>query len=180
MPVPLEHFSTILKPFVSALLSFAYLAGRSNRYNSYVSAPFFIYFLLSENPAYRRASDGVVLGPQYRHGSLYSDSFPYGAPPRPPQGKGGSMNGQVNPALSMDDDVITMNPLYEGQVVDHRDLDELNCSDFAVYPEQIVLEDRKNPYGEGNFQSFRIILILNIKLFILMFILMLIAQVNGT
>lgn len=90
------------------------------------------------------------------------------------------MNGQVNPALSMDDDVITMNPLYEGQVVDHRDLDELNCSDFAVYPEQIVLEDRKNPYGEGNFQSFKIILILNIKLFILMFILMLIAQVNGT
>ncbi|CAH3180615.1 unnamed protein product [Porites lobata] len=107
-----------------------------------------------ENPAYRRASDGVVLGPQYRHGSLYSDSFPYGAPPRPPQGKGGSMNGQVNPALSMDDDVITMNPLYEGQVVDHRDLDELNCSDFAVYPEQIVLEDRKNPYGEEFDQTY--------------------------
>ena len=117
-----------------------------------------------ENPAYRRASDGVVLGPQYRHGSLYSDSFPYGAPPRPPQGKGGSLNGQVNPALSMDDDVITMNPLYEGQVVDHRDLDELNCSDFAVYPEQIVLEDRKNPYGEGNFQK---IIFLNIRLSIL-------------
>ena len=137
-----------------------------------------MYFLFLENPAYRRASDGVVLGPQYRHGSLYSDSFPYGAPPRPPQGKGGSMNGQVNPALSMDDDVITMNPLYEGQVVDHRDLDELNCSDFAVYPEQIVLEDRKNPYGEGNFQ--RMILILKIGLFILMFAQLLIVRVNGT
>lgn len=88
------------------------------------------------------------------------------------------MNGQVNPALSMDDDVITMNPLYEGQVVDHRDLDELNCSDFAVYPEQIVLEDRKNPYGEGNFQ--RIILILNIGMSSLMSVQLLIPQVNGT
>ena len=44
---------------------------------------------------------------------------------------------------------MTMNPLYEGQVVDHKDLERLNCSDFGVTPDQVVLDTRKDP--EGNF-----------------------------
>lgn len=44
-----------------------------------------------------------------------------------------------------------MNPLYEGQVVDHKDLERLNCSDFGVTPDQVVLDTRKDP--EGNFKK---------------------------
>lgn len=44
-----------------------------------------------------------------------------------------------------------MNPLYEGQVVDHKDLERLNCSDFGVTPDQVVLDTRKDP--EGNFNK---------------------------
>ena len=100
-----------------------------------------------DNPAYRRKSDGIILGPDMKRGSLYSDYSPTSAPPRPPPEKRGSMNGQVNPGLSLSEDIVTMNPLYEGQVVEHRDLEAMNCSDFALHPEQIVLEDRKNPDG---------------------------------
>ena len=42
---------------------------------------------------------------------------------------------------------MTMNPLYEGQVVDHKDLERLNCSDFGVSPDQVVLDTRKDPEG---------------------------------
>lgn len=107
-----------------------------------------------DNPTYRKGHDGVIIGPEYKHATLYSDSYPSGAPPRPPMGKRGSMNGQVNPGLSLNEDIVTLNPLYEGQVVDHKDLDELNCSDFAVYPEQVVLEDRKNPIPDEFDQTY--------------------------
>lgn len=43
-----------------------------------------------------------------------------------------------------------MNPLYEGQVVDHKDLERLNCSDFGVSPDQVVLDTRKDPGGNLN------------------------------
>jgi len=45
---------------------------------------------------------------------------------------------------------VTMNPLYEGQVVDHKDLERLNCSDFGVSPDQVVLDARKDPEGNLN------------------------------
>ena len=48
-----------------------------------------------------------------------------------------------------------MNPLYEGQVVDHKDLERLNCSDFGVSPDQVVLDTRKDPQGSLNRQSER-------------------------
>lgn len=63
-------------------------------------------------------------------------------------GKRSSMNGHVNPAMTLREDIVTMNPLYEGQVIEHKDLDALNCSDFGVHPDQIVLEERKNPHGK--------------------------------
>lgn len=53
----------------------------------------------------------------------------------------------MNPGLTLREEIVTMNPLFEGQIVEHKDLEELNCSDFAVHPDQIVLEDRKNPNG---------------------------------
>ena len=43
-----------------------------------------------------------------------------------------------------------MNPLYEGQVVDHKDLERINCSDFGVTPDQVVLDTRKDPEGNVN------------------------------
>ncbi|XP_020631618.1 uncharacterized protein LOC110068567 isoform X2 [Orbicella faveolata] len=100
-----------------------------------------------DNPAYRRSSDGIILsGSDIKRGSIYSDRFPTNAPPRPPAGsKRGSLNGQVNPALSLREEFVTMNPLYEGQVVDHKDLERLNCSDFGVSPDQVVLDTRKDP-----------------------------------
>lgn len=100
-----------------------------------------------DNPAYRRSSDGIILtSSDIKRGSIYSDRFPTNAPPRPPAGsKRSSLNGQVNPALSLREEYITMNPLYEGQVVDHKDLERLNCSDFGVSPDQVVLDTRKDP-----------------------------------
>ena len=111
----------------------------------------FLCLHLTDNPAYRRASDGIILsGSDIKRGSIYSDRFPTNPPPRPPAGsKRGSLNGQVNPALSLKEEYVTMNPLYEGQVVDHKDLERLNCSDFGVTPDQVVLDTRKDP--EGNF-----------------------------
>jgi len=100
-----------------------------------------------DNPTYRRASDGIILsGSDIKRGSIYSDRFPTNPPPRPPAGsKRGSLNGQVNPGLSLREEYVTMNPLYEGQVVDHKDLERLNCSDFGVTPDQVVLDTRKDP-----------------------------------
>ena len=109
-----------------------------------------VFFLLTDNPVYRRGSEGMfVSGPDFKRGSIYSDHYPTSAPPRPPPGssKRGSMNGQVNPALSLKEEYVTMNPLYEGQVMHHKDLEELNCSDFGVSPDQVVLDTRKDPEG---------------------------------
>ena len=79
------------------------------------------------------------MGPDLKRGSLYSDYSPTTAPPRPPAGKRSSVNGHVNPGLSLRENIVTMNPLYEGQVVEHKDLAAMNCSDFGVHPgEQIV------------------------------------------
>jgi len=113
----------------------------------------FLYLYLPDNPTYRRASDGIILsGSDIKRGSIYSDRFPTNPPPRPPAGsKRGSLNGQVNPGLSLREEYVTMNPLYEGQVVDHKDLERLNCSDFGVTPDQVVLDTRKDP--EGNFNK---------------------------
>lgn len=112
----------------------------------------FLCLHLLDNPAYRRSSDGIILSASdIKRGSIYSDRFPTNAPPRPPAGsKRGSLNGQVNPALSLREEFVTMNPLYEGQVVDHKDLERLNCSDFGVSPDQVVLDTRKDPEGNLN------------------------------
>ena len=111
----------------------------------------FVCWCFSDNPAYRRGSDGIILGPDFKRGSIYSDNlYPTSAPPRPPTGKRASMNGHVNPGLSLREDIVTMNPLYEGQMVEHKDLEALNCSDFGVHPDQIVLEERKNPESMYN------------------------------
>ncbi len=111
---------------------------------------FFARLHLPDNPTYRRTSDGIILtGSDIKRGSIYSDRFPTSAPPRPPPGsKRASLNGQVNPALTLKEEYVTMNPLYEGQVVDHKDLEELNCSDFAVSPDEVVLDTRKDPAGK--------------------------------
>ena len=88
-------------------------------------------------------------GLDMKGGSFYSDHYPTNPPPRPPPGssKRGSMNGQVNPALALREEYVTMNPLYEGQVMHHKDLEELNCSDFGVSADQVVLDTRKDPEG---------------------------------
>ncbi|XP_015770013.1 PREDICTED: uncharacterized protein LOC107348486 [Acropora digitifera] len=98
-----------------------------------------------DNLMYRRGSDGVILGPDFKRGSIYSDHYPTSPPPRPPSSKRSSINGHVNPGLTLREEIVTMNPLFEGQIVEHKDLEELNCSDFAVHPDQIVLDERKNP-----------------------------------
>jgi len=98
-----------------------------------------------DSPSYRKGSDGIILGPDIKRGSLYSDYPPNSAPPRYPPEKRSSRNGHVNPGLSLREDIVTMRPLYEGQVVEHNDLAAMHRSDFGVHPEQIVLEDRKNP-----------------------------------
>lgn len=56
-----------------------------------------------------------------------------------------------------------MNPLYEGQVVDHKDLEQLNCSDFGVSPEQVVLDTRKDPEGNLNRNKVNYMLTTSIK-----------------
>nr|XP_058954188.1 uncharacterized protein LOC131781536 [Pocillopora verrucosa] len=101
-----------------------------------------------DNPVYRGGSEGLfVSGLDMKRGSIYSDHYPTNPPPRPPPGssKRGSMNGQVNPALALREEYVTMNPLYEGQVMHHKDLEELNCSDFGVSADQVVLDTRKDP-----------------------------------
>lgn len=101
-----------------------------------------------DNPVYRGSSEGLfVPGLDMKRGSIYSDNYPTSPPPRPPPGssKRGSMNEQNNPALSLREDYVTMNPLYEGQVMHHKDLEELNCSDFGVSADQVVLDTRKDP-----------------------------------
>ena len=103
-----------------------------------------------DNPAYRRKSDGIILGPDIKRGSLYSDYSPNSAPPRYPPEKRSSRDGHVNPGLSLREDIVTMSPLYEGQVVEHNDLEAMNRSEFGVHPEQIVLEDRKKLDGMYN------------------------------
>ena len=103
-----------------------------------------------DSPSYRKGSDGIILGPDIKRGSLYSDYPPNSAPPRYPPEKRSSRNGHVNPGLSLREDIVTMRPLYEGQVVEHNDLAAMHRSDFGVHPEQIVLEDRKNPDGMYN------------------------------
>jgi len=100
-----------------------------------------------DNPSYRKGSDGIILGPDLKRGSLYSDYSPTTAPPRPPTGKRSSVNGHVNPGLSLRENIVTMNPLYEGQVVEHKDLAAMNCSDFGVHPgEQIVPDELNDTY----------------------------------
>jgi len=100
-----------------------------------------------DNPSNRKGSDGIILGPDLKRGSLYSDYSPTTAPPRPPTGKRSSMNGHVNPGLSLRENIVTMNPLYEGQVVEHKDLAAMNCSDFGVHPgEQIVPDEFNDTY----------------------------------
>lgn len=98
-----------------------------------------------DNLTYRRGSDGIILGPDFKRGSLYSDHYPSNPPPRPPSSKRSSLNGHVNPGLTLREEIVTMNPLFEGQIVEHKDLDALNCSDFAVHPDQVVVDDRKHP-----------------------------------
>ena len=122
--------------------------GSVTCYRSITLSNVFFICVFSDNPTYRRASDGIILGPDLKRGSLYYESYPTSAPPRPPMSKRSSMNGHVNPALTLREEIVTMNPLYEGQVIEHKDLDAFNCSDFGVHPDQIVLEDRKNPYGK--------------------------------
>lgn len=125
----------------------------------------FVRLHLSDNPTYRRSSDGIILtGSDINRGSIYSDRFPTSAPPRPPSGsKRSSLNGQVNPALSLKEEYVTMNPLYEGQVVDHKDLEQLNCRDFGVSPEQVVLDTRKDPEGNLNRNKVNYMLTTSIK-----------------
>lgn len=107
----------------------------------------FVY-VFPDNPSYRRGSDGIILGPDFKRGSLYPEVYPTNPPPRPPGGKRSSINGHVNPGLTLREEIVTMNPLFEGQVVEHKDLDPLNCSEFGVYPDQIVMDDRKHPEGK--------------------------------
>ncbi|KAJ7369270.1 hypothetical protein OS493_040146 [Desmophyllum pertusum] len=56
-----------------------------------------------------------------------------------------SMGGQVNPGLSLKEEYVTMNPLYEGQVVSHKDLDQLNCSEFGLSPIKLFIDTREDP-----------------------------------
>ena len=109
---------------------------------------FSIVVFFTGNLSYRRGSDGIILGPDdFKRGSIYSDYYPTNPPPRPPSSKRSSINGHVNPGLTLREEIVTMNPLFEGQIVEHKDLDPLNCSDFAVHPDEIVLDDQKNPEG---------------------------------
>ena len=88
----------------------------------------------SDNPTYRRVSDGVMVGPEIKQKPDYADIFPSGAPPRPPVEKRNSVNGHMNPALTLKEEVVTMNPLFEGK--DH------DCNE-----EKVVEEDLKNADG---------------------------------
>ena len=114
-----------------------------------------LLFCSSDNPTYRKTSDGIIFltGPGSRKGSTYSDHFPTSAPPRPPPGKRGSVEGHINPALSLKEDVVTMNPLYEENMLEHKGLDDRRNglgSSFGVTPWAEHLDPRRSTEGKEN------------------------------
>ena len=84
-----------------------------------------------------------MVGPEIKQKPDYAGVFPLGAPPRPPAEKRDSVNGQINPALTLKEEVVTLNPLFEGKVINQNDL-----TDHGPSEEKVIEEDLKNAHGQ--------------------------------